>query len=224
MFCQLLLYSKVTQSLSLSRSLSLSLSLTHTHTHTHSFSHIILHHVPSQHMSFRNSVFMGFRYVPRSEIPGSLFSIFWGPPMLFSIVAVPVHTSTKLPQSSLSPQPHQHLLCIVLGEKPFWQVWRDGLLCFWFAFPCWLAMLSILSHACWLSACLLWGVWCFFIFLFYLFFLSFCHFLATPAAYRGSQARGRIGAIAMGLRQSHSNAGSEPRLRPTPQLTATLDR
>ena len=55
------------------------------------------------------------------------------------------------------------------------------------------------------------------------FFLSFCLFLwAAPAAYGGSQARGRIGAA--GLRQSHSNAGSEPCLQPTPQLTATPDR
>ena len=35
---------------------------------------------------------------------------------------------------------------------------------------------------------------------------------ATPTAYGGSQARGRIGAVATGPRQSHSNAGSEPRL------------
>ena len=42
-------------------------------------------------------------------------------------------------------------------------------------------------------------------------------------AYGGSQARGLIGAVAAGLRQSHSNAGSEPRLRPTPQLTAMPD-
>ena len=34
---------------------------------------------------------------------------------------------------------------------------------------------------------------------------------AAPLAYGGSQARGRIGAVAAGLRQSHSNAGSEPR-------------
>ena len=39
-------------------------------------------------------------------------------------------------------------------------------------------------------------------------------------AYGGSQARGLIGAVAAGLRQSHSNVGSEPDLRPTPQLTA----
>ena len=52
----------------------------------------------------------------------------------------------------------------------------------------------------------------------------FCLFVAiswaAPAAYGGSQARGPIGAAATGLRQSHSNAGSEPCLQPTPQLTA----
>ena len=41
--------------------------------------------------------------------------------------------------------------------------------------------------------------------------------------YGGSQVRGLIRAIAAGLRQSHSNAGSEPRLQPTPQLTAMPD-
>ena len=42
-------------------------------------------------------------------------------------------------------------------------------------------------------------------------------------AYGGSQTRGPIGAVAASLRQSHSNSGSEPHLRPTPQLTATPD-
>ena len=62
--------------------------------------------------------------------------------------------------------------------------------------------------------------------------MSFCLFVvvvvvvvaiswAAPAAYGGSQARGLIGAVAAGLH--HSNAGSEPRLQPTPQLTATPD-
>ena len=37
-------------------------------------------------------------------------------------------------------------------------------------------------------------------------------FRAAPAAYGGSQARGRIRAIAASLCQSHSNAGSEPHL------------
>ena len=59
------------------------------------------------------------------------------------------------------------------------------------------------------------------------FFFFFCLFAiswAIPAAYGGSQARGRIGAVAASLRRSHSNAGSEPRLRPTPQLMAMPDR
>ena len=51
----------------------------------------------------------------------------------------------------------------------------------------------------------------------------FCLFRATPFAYGGSQARGRTGTVATGLCQSHSNSGSEPHLRPTPQLTATPD-
>ena len=46
---------------------------------------------------------------------------------------------------------------------------------------------------------------------------------AAPAAYRSSQARDLIGAVATSLHQSHSNMGSELQLRPTPQLTATPD-
>ena len=50
-----------------------------------------------------------------------------------------------------------------------------------------------------------------FIFSFYL-FIFFVFSRASPEAYRGSQARDLIGAVASGLRQSHSNAGSEPHL------------
>ena len=46
-------------------------------------------------------------------------------------------------------------------------------------------------------------------------------FRATLTAYGSSQARGSIGAATAGLR--HSNSGSEPHLRPTPQLRATPD-
>ena len=55
------------------------------------------------------------------------------------------------------------------------------------------------------------------------FFLSFSCSRATPMAYGDSQASGLIGAVATGLRQSHSNAGSELCLQPTPQLTAIPD-
>ena len=58
---------------------------------------------------------------------------------------------------------------------------------------------------------------------FFFFFWLFAFSTTVPMAYGGSQARGLIRAIATGLYQSHSNAGSEPRLQPTPQLTATPD-
>ena len=48
-------------------------------------------------------------------------------------------------------------------------------------------------------------------------------FMTAPAAYGGPQARGRIRATAAGLHHSHSNARSDPHLRPTPQLTAMPD-
>ena len=57
--------------------------------------------------------------------------------------------------------------------------------------------------------------------LFFFFVSAFSR--GTPVAYGGSQARGLIGALASGLHHSHSNAGSEPRLGPTPELTATPD-
>ena len=45
---------------------------------------------------------------------------------------------------------------------------------------------------------------------FFFFFVFLLFSWATPGAYGGSQARCRIRAIAAGLRQSHSNARSEP--------------
>ena len=56
-----------------------------------------------------------------------------------------------------------------------------------------------------------------------IFFCLFAVSWATPAAHGGSQARGSIGTVAASLHHSHRNAGSEPHLQPTPQLTATPD-
>ena len=58
-------------------------------------------------------------------------------------------------------------------------------------------------------------------FLFVCLFVFFAISWAASVAYGGSQARGLIGAVAASLRQSHSNAGSELCLQPTPQLTAS---
>ena len=60
-------------------------------------------------------------------------------------------------------------------------------------------------------------------FIFILFYCLFAISWAAPAAYGGSWAKGLIGAVAASLLQSYSNAGSEPPLQPTPQLTAAPD-
>ena len=66
------------------------------------------------------------------------------------------------------------------------------------------------------------GIFIFCLFSYFTFFF-FVFSGATPKAYGGSPARGRIRAVAAGLRQSQGNAGFDGRLRPTPQLTAMPD-
>ena len=57
------------------------------------------------------------------------------------------------------------------------------------------------------------------VFLFsFFFFFFFCYYRTAPVAYGGSQATGRIGAIAASLHHSHSNLASKLRLQPIPQL------
>ena len=55
------------------------------------------------------------------------------------------------------------------------------------------------------------------------FIYLFIYLLSFFCGIRSPQARGRIGSVAAGLHRRHSNVGSEPWLRPTPQLTATSD-
>ena len=56
------------------------------------------------------------------------------------------------------------------------------------------------------------------------FFSVFLPFLGLlPWHVEAPRLRGLTGAVATGLRQSHSNAGSEPSLPPTPELTAMPD-
>ena len=54
-------------------------------------------------------------------------------------------------------------------------------------------------------------------------YLFIYFFRAAPITYGGLKGRGQIGATAAGLYHSHSNAGSQLHLRPTPQLMAMLD-
>ena len=57
----------------------------------------------------------------------------------------------------------------------------------------------------------------------FLFPFLFFPFRAAPTAYKSSQTRGQIGAAAASLHHSHSNAGSESNLQPTPKLVAMPD-
>ena len=125
-----------------------------------------------------------------------------------------------------TPQPQQHQICAVsltytrlhsnAGSLTHWV--RSGIkpTTSWF-------LVGFLSTVPWWDHLFLF-VFCFFCFCFcFCFFCLFAFSRAAPAAYRGSQARDWIGAAAAGLRQSHSNKGSEPHLQSTPQLTAKPD-
>ena len=70
---------------------------------------------------------------------------------------------------------------------------------------------------------LIWGELCSLLLLlchsvFFFFFVFLLFLWAAPTAHGGTQARGRIGAVAASLHHSHSNARSELCLQPAPQL------
>jgi len=123
-----------------------------------------------------------------------------GSPDLISLLSVGIINSHLSPSESLfiSPIPGLHLSTLLrdLQPLPFF------LPSFLFFF-----LLSFL----------------FFSFFLFSLSLSLCLFRASTTACANSQARGQIGATAARLRHSHSNTGSEPYLRPTPQLSAMLD-
>ena len=61
------------------------------------------------------------------------------------------------------------------------------------------------------------SILCFFHYFYPILFVClFLFFRAAPTAYGGSQARGLIGAVALGLHHSHSNLASEMCLRTMP--------
>ena len=78
--------------------------------------------------------------------------------------------------------------------------------------PAWQKSVSYIQSNHTMPSSELEGVFFCFLFLFFV----FCLFKAAPMAYRGSQAKGQIGAVATSLCHGHSNVGSEPHLQPTP--------
>ena len=85
-----------------------------------------------------------------------LFLVFWGIFKLFSTVASPVY----IPPNSVLGFLFLHIFANICYLWSFWwwasdrKVWGDTTLMFWFAFPWWLAILSILSCAYWPSVVL----------------------------------------------------------------------
>ena len=93
-------------------------------------------------------VFLGGIY-PRAELLGHvlvLFLAFWETSILFTIVAAPIYIAT----SGVWRFSFLYILAKIcyfcsFWWQPFWQVWGDSTLWFWFAFPWRLARLSIFS-------------------------------------------------------------------------------
>ena len=153
---------------------------------------------------------------------------------------------------SVSPSPMEFLcaspsvlqcqmLCGLLLPMPDPWVWRSdvGLRIRW-VWGCFYHIIAPPTVLMWPPLCLLgYDLFFFLSFSFFFFFVVVVAISwAAPAAYGGSQARGRIRAVAAGLHRStatrdpsricdlhhnHRCAGSEPHLQSTPQLTATPD-
>ena len=81
------------------------------------------------HVSFQISVFIFFRYIPRSGIAGSYDSSvfnFWGASIRYSIVTVPIYIPTNSAQGYLFSTSYKHVLFVA-----FWKVAiLTGVMCY----------------------------------------------------------------------------------------------
>ena len=86
-----------------------------------------------------------------------LLLVFWEISIPFSTVASSIYS----PTNSVWRFPFLHILANIyylclFWWQPFWQVWGDISLWFWFAFPWWLVMLTTFSYSCWPSSFPFW--------------------------------------------------------------------
>ena len=138
-------------------------------------------------LSFLISIFLFSDIYLGVELLGHmvvLFLVFWKTSILFSTVYVPIYIAAN----SVQGFPFLHTLSSIFYLYtfwwwPFWQVWGSISLWFWFAFPWWLAMLSIFVKFFIWVFCPLFN-WVFFFFFFFFFF--------NPTSRAPRQGRERI--------------------------------
>ena len=104
--------------------------------------------------SFSSDIYPGVEMLDHMV---TLFWIFWRMFILFSIVAAPIYIPTNKAQRFPFLRILTNIyLSVDILMTAILTVQDDILLWFWYPFPWWLAMLSIISYACWPSACPLW--------------------------------------------------------------------
>ena len=186
--------------------------------------------------------------MPKREIAvsHSVFSSLRKPHTVLHSVFTNLHSHQHCRMVPFSPHPLQHLLFVISDSHSDWWYLTVDLICISLIISdiehlimCLLAICMSLWRNVYLGLLPFfnWFVWFFVLELYELFYVLElkpflveslaaifshslgCPFRATPAAYGGSCARGRISC----LHHSHSNMGSELCLWPTPQLTAMPD-
>ena len=150
-----------------------------------------------------------------------IFNFLWNFYAVFHIDWICLSSHRPCTRVSFSSHPYQYFLCLIfliISHSNRCEV--IGYCGFGLRFPADYSFICLLATCISLEECVFSSSAQVLIGIFF-FFCLFAISRAAPTAYGGSQARGPIGAAATGLHQSHSNAGSEPHLQPTPQLTAT---